>query len=77
VPTVSMQKEKFQKKLGLHLAKLRKAKKLSQVDLAHLLEKEKQNISRIETGNTNVSAFYLYEFAKALDISLQEVFNLD
>ncbi len=70
-----MDKKQFQIKLGLHLAKLRKEKGLSQVDLSHLLEKEKQNINRIERGNTNVTAYYLFEFANCLEIPLPIVFD--
>jgi transcriptional regulator with XRE-family HTH domain len=70
-----LDKKEFQIKLGLHLAKLRKAKKLTQVDLAHLLDKEKQNINRIEKGNTNVTVHYLYELSIALEIPLSETLN--
>lgn len=72
-----MQKKEFQIKLGEKLAELRKEKKLSQVDLGHLLEKEKQNINRIERGKTNVTAFYLLEFSTKLQIPLFRVFDFE
>lgn len=60
-------------KFGLNLAKLRKNKKLSQLDLANLVDVEKTTISRIENGRTNVTLKTMVRLATALEVSVKKL----
>lgn len=57
-------------KLGQKIRYERMKRKLSQEDLAELVNLSKQSISAIETGVTNVKFTNLYNIVKALDINL-------
>jgi DNA-binding XRE family transcriptional regulator len=70
-----MQQNEFQIKLGKQIAKLRKQKKISQVDFAYLLDKDKQNYNRIEKGRTNPTSWTLYKIAELLDVPVQKLFD--
>ena len=70
-------KEQFQKKLGKQIAKLRQAAGMTQDDLAERCGKEKQNISRIETGRTNPTAYSLVEIAASLEVPVKELFDFE
>ncbi len=70
-----MEKETFLIKLGNRIKELRKAKGLSQTDLAHKCGKDSQSLERVENGKTNPSAYYLYEVAKALKIPVKDLFD--
>jgi putative transcriptional regulator len=70
-----MNKTEFQLKFGRHIAMLRKEKNLSQVALADILDKEKQNINRIENGGTNPTAWLIYQLAEALETTPQRLFD--
>lgn len=70
-----MEREVFKKKLGKRIAKLRKEKGLTQVELAKLCDLPKQNINRLEAGLVNPSAHFVYEISKALKISLNELIS--
>jgi DNA-binding XRE family transcriptional regulator len=73
----SMQKDVFLKKFGNHLRKLRNERKLTQADLADLIDKDWRSYQRIETGVTNTSIWYLQNIAQALNISLKELMDVD
>ncbi len=72
-----MQQNEFQLKLGKHIAKLRKQRKISQVDFAYMLDKEKQNLNRIEKGKTNPTVWTLQQIAKLLEVPIQKLFDWD
>lgn len=72
-----MEQKEFQLKLGKRIAKLRKQKKISQVDFAYMLDKEKQNLNRIEKGKTNPTIWTLNQIAKLLEIPIQKLFDWD
>ena len=72
-----MQQKEFQLKLGKQIAKLRKQRKISQVDFAYMLDKEKQNLNRIEKGKTNTTAWTLNQIAKLLEVPIQKLFDWD
>lgn len=72
-----MQQNEFQLKLGKQIAKLRKQKKISQVDFAYMLDKEKQNLNRIEKGKTNPTIWTLQQIAKLLEVPIQKLFDFD
>jgi transcriptional regulator with XRE-family HTH domain len=70
-----VEKIKFQKRLGKHIASLRQEKGLSQVEFGHLIEMEKQNVNRLENGRTNPTAFTLKKIADALEINQARIFD--
>jgi len=70
-----MEKTTFTKKLGQQVAKLRNESEMTQVQLAKKCKKPKQNINRLEAGAINPSAFFLFQLAKALDVSIEKLFE--
>jgi DNA-binding XRE family transcriptional regulator len=70
-----MQQNDFQIKLGKQIARLRKQKKISQVDFAYMLDKDKQNFNRIEKGKTNPTSWTLYKIAELLEVPVQKLFD--
>jgi transcriptional regulator with XRE-family HTH domain len=72
-----MDKEKniLLKKLGENICRIRKAKGLTQVELASMVNKDQQSIQRLEKGNINPSFYYLNEISKGLEIDLKELFD--
>jgi len=72
-----MTKEKFLKKLGANVARLRKEEGLSQTELALRCEKDKQSLNRLEKGRINPSAFYLQQIAAELKVPVKELLNFD
>jgi len=61
--------------LGARIKELRKAKKLSQEELAELVGIEPRHMSRIEVGNSYPSLDRLERIAKALDADLRDFFD--
>jgi putative transcriptional regulator len=70
-----MQQKELQLKLGKQIAKLRKQKKISQVDFSYMLDIEKQNLNRIEKGKTNPTVWTLQQIASQLEIPIQKLFD--
>lgn len=70
-----MDKKEFQIAIGKRIKQLRENKKISQVELAALCNFEKSNMSRLEAGNTNPTAFTLYIIAQKLEVEVFEVLN--
>ena len=68
-------KQTFLLRLGKRIAQLREAKGLNQTELGLECDKDRQSISRLEKGNINPSIYYLHQISKALDVSLNELFN--
>ena len=68
-------KQTFLIKLGKRIAQLREAKGLNQSELALECDKDRQSINRLEKGNINPSIFYLYQIAKALEITISDLFD--
>ena len=61
--------------VGKQIQKLREAKGLSQQDLAAKCNFEKSNMSRLEAGRVNSTLSTLDKIAKALDVTLVELFS--
>lgn len=61
--------------LGMRIRYLRKQKKMSQLDLALEADINKNYISDLERGSRNPSLLILERIAKALDISLENLFQ--
>jgi len=62
-------------KLGKNICRLRKAKGLTQVELANIIDKDQQSIQRLEKGNINPSVYYLSQLSRGLGIDLMELFD--
>lgn len=67
--------ELYLKKLGKRIATIRKEKKITQVALGYACDLEKQNMSRIEAGNTNPTVLMLKNICEKLDITLSELLD--
>ena len=61
--------------LGMRIRYLRKEKKMSQLDLALEAEVNKNYISDLERGCRNPSILVLEKISKALDVSLEILFQ--
>jgi len=74
----SVEKSEILKAVGKKIKELRESKGLSQVDLVGEIEGniDTTNISRIESGRTNPTLYTLYRIAKALDVELKDLVNL-
>lgn len=59
--------------VGRKIKILREKKGLTQLDLSSLCDMEKTNISRIESGKTNLTLKNLYKIATALETSMSEI----
>lgn len=71
-----MNDDEFLKKLGDNIAKVRKEKGFSQVDLCSIIVMEPSNLSAIENGRQNASALTLKKIADALGCTVKEFFVL-
>ncbi|TKC10668.1 helix-turn-helix transcriptional regulator [Pedobacter polaris] len=65
----------FKKNLGKQIASLREKKGLTQVQLASLINKDFQSLSRIENGRVNVSGYILQQIANALETDMNSLFD--
>lgn len=72
-----MTKEIFLKKLGKNVSDIREQAMLSQTELALRCDKDKQSLNRLENGRINPSAFYLYQIASELNISVKELLDFE
>lgn len=58
------------KVIGQKLKKIRLKKKLTQIELAKLLNTSQSNISSYESGKTLILTAFIFNFAKIFDVSL-------
>lgn len=65
--------DKYIKRIGDNIVRLRKKKKLKQIDLSVKLNIEDSALRRIESGRTNPTIKTLYSIAKELDVELIEL----
>ncbi|MDB5282853.1 MAG: transcriptional regulator [Bacteroidota bacterium] len=69
---------KFLSSLGSRIREIRKEKSITQTTLAELCEIEKANMSRIESGKTNVTVLTLLKISKALNTPVSDILaNMD
>lgn len=61
------------KKLGQKIKKTRIDKKLTQMDLAALINKDQQSIQRLEAGRVNPTYFFLFLICSGLGISVADL----
>lgn len=67
----------LQKKLGKRIAALRKARKLTQEQMAEALGYSVEFISLVERGVNAPSVAGLEEFAKVLKVEVKELFTFE
>lgn len=72
-----MDKEELLIAIGRNIKKLREAKGISQQELAAICNFEKSNMSRIESGRSNITIFTLQKIALATNTPLQEFVSFD
>lgn len=65
----------LEKRLGAKLAYIRKAKKLSQMHLAEMVDMNFNYIGQIERGEANVTIKTIKILANALEIEVKDLFN--
>lgn len=67
-----MELQLSQKQIGERIKELRKAKGLSQEDLARSIEMSRPSLAQIELGNRSVDVFELFRLSQVLGFSLDE-----
>ena len=67
----------LQKKLGQHIADLRRARELTQEKLAEAVECSVEFISLVERGVNAPSVAGLEKFAKALKVEVRDLFTFE
>lgn len=67
----------LQKKLGQHIADLRRARELTQEQLAEAVECSVEFISLVERGVNAPSVAGLEKFAKALRVEVRDLFSFE
>jgi transcriptional regulator with XRE-family HTH domain len=65
----------LQKKLGQHIADLRRARELTQEQLAEAVDCSVEFISLVERGVNAPSVAGLEKFAKALNVEVRDLFT--
>lgn len=67
----------FNKKLGLRIRELRLAKNLKQGELADMLNMERSNLTRIESGKQRPNDDNLEKLALTFDVEIKELFDFN
>ena len=67
-------KDRYEK-FGLNVVYYRKRKKLTQLQLAELVDIDRSHISAIELGNVGVSLDVVFKMCDALEITPKELFD--
>jgi transcriptional regulator with XRE-family HTH domain len=66
---------RLQDRVGLNIQELRRAKKLSQEELADMCKVHQTYLSGVETGKRNPSLLVLERIAHALNVDAEELFR--
>ena len=74
---ISIRKEykNLYEKFGLNVVYYRKRKKLTQLQLAELVDIDRSHISAIELGNVGVSFDVIFRLCEVLDVSPKDLFD--
>ena len=67
-------KEQYEK-FGLNVGYYRKRKKLTQLELAELIDVDRSHISAIELGNVGVSFDVVFKLCEVLDVKPRDLFD--
>jgi putative transcriptional regulator len=68
--------ETFQKKLGKHIAAIRKKAGISQAELALRIDKDRQRMNYLEKGHGNPTIKTLFLIATELKVELKELLDV-
>ena len=63
----------FLQSIGANIRRIREEKKIKQNKLAGLCEMENANMSRVESGQANMTMVTLLKISKALDVPVLEL----
>ena len=72
---MNVEEKIFLKKIGANIAKLRRAKGFSQLDICSVIKMEKSNLSSIENGRQNVTSLTLLKISKAIGVEVKLFFE--
>ncbi|SDQ06685.1 helix-turn-helix domain-containing protein [Flagellimonas zhangzhouensis] len=72
---MTKEEEQFLKKFGEQIRRLRKEKGMTQADLVFEAKVHGNMIGRIERGERAANLLQLHKIAKALEISVEELFE--
>ena len=67
--------KEFYEKFGLNVVYYRKRKKLTQLQLAELIDVDRSHISAIELGNVGVSFDVIFKMCQVLEVKPKELFD--
>ena len=74
---INLKNKKLILSFGKHIRKLREERDYSMRHLADLADVNYTQISKIETGKINTTISTAYAIAKALDVSIDELFKFE
>lgn len=74
---LTKEEEQFLKKFGAQIRRLRKEKGMTQADLVFEAKVHGNLIGRIERGERAANILQLQKIAKALEISLEDLFDFE
>ena len=66
---------KINQQLGAKIQRARKARKMTQEDLAAKIGAQTATVSNIERGQTDTSVYTIYKIAQALRIHIRDLFT--
>ncbi|RYH75531.1 XRE family transcriptional regulator [Flavobacteriaceae bacterium 144Ye] len=66
--------KEFLYNIGRNIARLRRRKGFSQLDICAEIKMEKSNLSAIENGRQNVTSLTLLKIAKAIGVEVSDFF---
>lgn len=72
-----MNKEDLLIAIGKNIRRIREGENISQAELAARCNYEKSNMSRIESGKTNLTIGTLLNIAKSLDTTIINLITID
>lgn len=73
--TVKPEYKSLYEKFGLNVVYYRKRKRLTQLQLAELVDIDRSHISAIELGNVGVSLDVIFKMCEVLEITPKELFD--
>ncbi|MDN5216490.1 helix-turn-helix transcriptional regulator [Fulvivirgaceae bacterium BMA12] len=77
MPIKLEQVENIKTLFGNRIRQLRKARSITQEDLAYILKTDTRQIGRIENGEAFVNLKTVTKLANALDVPVKELFDFD
>ncbi|WP_412476980.1 helix-turn-helix domain-containing protein [Flavobacterium sp. TBRC 19031] len=72
-----MDKEIELQQFGKKIKEMRELKGLTQAQLAHKINKDRESIARLERGGINPTYIYLMEICEGLEITMEELMKFN